>query len=101
MQAGWDKFIAPMYGEYSATTNALASAIMVNVGNNTSGNVNLYGHSWGSITTRNVESVLVANGYRNAGMQVRVFGPAVGGWRNRCAFDDNHWKRCSWRKRIG
>lgn len=77
MQAGWDKFVAPLYGEYSATTNALAAAIMQNPGSYALYNTNLYGHSWGSITTRNVENILASNSYQNAGMRVEVFGPAV------------------------
>lgn len=76
-QAGWDKFVAPMYGEYSATTNALAAAIENYPGMARLGNVSLYGHSWGSITTRNTENILAADGYRNKGMSVAVFGPAV------------------------
>jgi hypothetical protein len=77
MQAGWDKFLASRYGEYSATTNALATAIIQNPGSSAVYNTNLYGHSWGSITARNVENILASNGYQNAGMRVEVFGPAV------------------------
>lgn len=63
-RAGWDKFVAPAYGEYSATMSALAAAIEQYPGGSIVGNVSLYSHSWGSITTRNTENILVGDGYK-------------------------------------
>lgn len=73
MQAGWDKFISPLTGEYSATSTALAFAI---TGHN-SGEFDVLGHSWGSITTRNSLVQAVDAGYANPDLSVAVFGAAV------------------------
>lgn len=72
-QAGWDKFIAPYDQDYSATTEALAAAMMSSQGNKT-----MFGHSWGSITTANALAIGAQQGYFNKGLSVQVFGPAVG-----------------------
>ncbi|QDE41214.1 filamentous hemagglutinin N-terminal domain-containing protein [Luteibacter pinisoli] len=73
MQAGWDKFISPLNGEYSATSTALASAIVARG----SGAFNVLGHSLGSITTRNALFQSVDAGYINPKLSVAVFGAAV------------------------
>jgi hypothetical protein len=74
IQAGYDKFISPLNGDYSATTGALVDAVQRQ---GDDGQVNLFAHSWGSIVTRNALNLLVDNGYKNADMTTAVFGAAV------------------------
>ena len=72
-QAGYDKFISPITGDYSATTNALVDAVWRQGG----GNVNMYAHSWGTIVTRNTLNLLAGGGYKNSDLTVSAFGSAV------------------------
>jgi hypothetical protein len=73
MQAGYDKFVAPALSDYSATTYAFADA----AAKQGSARVEMDGHSWGSITTRNTLYVLADKSYQNNQMVVKVFGPAI------------------------
>jgi len=74
MQAGYDKFISPLNGDYSATTWAVIDAV---TRQGDGAQVNLLAHSWGSIVARNVLNVLADGGYTNPNLTTAVFGAAV------------------------
>ncbi|GLQ98656.1 hemagglutinin repeat-containing protein [Dyella mobilis] len=74
MQAGYDKFVSPINGDYSATTLAVVDAVRRQ---GDGAEVSLYAHSWGSIVTRNVLNILAGDGYANSSLTTGVFGAAV------------------------
>ncbi|GAB2568602.1 hypothetical protein GCM10027066_08890 [Dyella jejuensis] len=74
MQAGYDKFVSPINGDYSATILAMVDAVQ-RQGDDAP--VNLYAHSWGSIVTRDALNILANEGYTNPNLTTAVFGAAV------------------------
>jgi hypothetical protein len=74
IQAGYDKFISPINGDYSATTVALVDAIFRQ---GDASEVNMYAHSWGTIVTRNVLNILSDSEYKNENFTVSAYGAAV------------------------
>ena len=74
LQSGYDKFISPLNGDYSATILAGTDAVW-RQGENAQ--VSLYAHSWGSIVTRNILNLLADDGYTNPNLTTAVFGAAV------------------------